>query len=930
MIRKLICCCVFPVLCLSAGYSYAESTAIQYLSGIDKDNTIQWDFKVNGGRNSNQWKKIAVPSNWEMQGFGTYRYWSDWQPDKAPDSEAIYRTSFTLPNDWKEKDISIVFGGVMTDAEVKINDKLVGVHRGGFYEFSFPVKEFVNQDGINQLEVKVNRFSVDESINRAERSADFWLFCGIYRPVWLEAKPKQHIANLRVNTSYKGELTLATELKYINADQLRVELQTLEGKRVGKPYQKNIEGNNQLLDIQFQNIIPWSAENPQRYNLIVELMKGKKSLHSVKQTIGFRSVELRKGDGIYVNNKKIKLKGANRHAFWPDSGRTTSKTISYQDARLIKEMNMNAVRVAHYPPDRHFLEVTDELGIYVINELTGWQQSYSTAAGAPLVKELIARDHNNPSVILWANGNEGGWNTELDDDFHQWDLQKRPVIHPWGLFNGINTAHYEPLNCCPGRLFDGEDVFMPTEFLHGLYDGGAGAGLNDWWNKMQANSLSAGGFIWSLVDEGIVRQDLNGKIDVAGNRAPDGVLGPYREKEGSFFAIKEIWSPVYIPVAEQEILAESFNGTFDIENRYDFTNLNSIEFRWQLVTFPGIFTADNKFNIMSEGKIQGPSLAPGHKGSLQVQLPQNWRDAEAFYLSAINAKGEVIYTWSWMLAGPMQYVNNLTQTIAPDAKVDIQETSTDYIAQSLNLRLVVNKADGRLKTLERNNKKLSLQNGPRLIGPESSLKKSAIQKGEQSASINFEFNGPLRKIEWQLLANDVIKLTYAYQMPGGSRAEYLGVSFDYPETQVKSMRWLGKGPYRVWKNRTKGVEYGVWEKNYNDTITGLSWNYPEFKGFHDHIYWAQLATTELPLTMVIKDNNIALRLLTPDQAQGKDQDPLTTKVEFPAGDISFLHAYAPIGTKFHAAADHGPEGEPHYVPRLGQWYQTEIYLYIGE
>lgn len=920
------------VLFLLTYLSHASPTEVQYLSGTDKDNTTAWEFKVNGGRNSGIWSEIAVPSNWETQGFGTYRYWNDWQQQAAPDSEGIYRTRFVLPKNWKDKEITIVFGGVMTDAEVTINGHIAGpVHRGGFYEFSYPITTLVHKEKPNELEVKVKRFSTDESINRAERSADFWLFSGIYRPVWLHAKPKEHISTISVDAAHTGKLSVHTTLAYEQANKIRLQLQTLDGKRVGKPVIQRIKNANQQIETKFDQIKPWSAESPQRYKLLVELLADNKILHYEDLIIGFRTVELRKRDGLYINNKKVKLKGANRHSFWPDSGRTTSKTISYADAKLIKQMNMNAVRVAHYPPDRHFLEVTDELGIYVINELTGWQQSYSTQAGEPLVKELIARDHNHPSVILWANGNEGGWNRELDDDFPKWDIQKRPVIHPWELFNGINTAHYEPLNCCPGRLFDGEDIFMPTEFLHGLYDGGAGAGLNDWWNAMQRHPLSAGGFIWSLVDEGVVRQDLGGKIDVAGNRAPDGILGPYREKEGSFFAIKEIWSPVYIPLAEQETLPPSFDGKLDIENRYDFTDLNTLRFQWQLVKFPTPLEKTNTPIVEAEGDLQTDSILSGNKGSLHIPLPKNWYQAEAMYLSAIDPAGQEIYTWSWMIAEPTHFVDTFTQVSKQiTSSVSIKTNIDSYELKSENIALVLDKTNGKIKSLSRDNHNVSLTNGPSFIGEIKKLKKITVETHTDSAVVSYEFEGELKKIEWRLLSNDWIKLTYAYQMPGGTSSNYLGVSFDYPENNVTAMRWLGKGPYRVWKNRKKGVEYGVWQKQYNDTVTGLSWNYPEFKGFHDNIYWARIETKELPITILINDPNIALRMLTPHQANTKAQDPLTTKVEFPIGDISLLHAFTPIGTKFHAAPDHGPEGEINKVPRLGQWYQTDVYFYLGQ
>ncbi len=111
------------------------------------------------------------------------------------------------------------------------------------------------------------------------------------------------------------------------------------------------------------------------------------------------------------------MKGINRHVFWPETGRTVSPAIDLADVQLIKEMNMNAVRCSHYPPDKRFLELCDSLGLYVLDELAGWQKAYSTKAGAPLVKEMVTRDANHPSIIFWSNGNEGGHNKELDDDY---------------------------------------------------------------------------------------------------------------------------------------------------------------------------------------------------------------------------------------------------------------------------------------------------------------------------------------------------------------------------------------------------------------------------------------------------------------------------------------------------------------------------------
>ena len=910
--------------------SSAQNTAIQYLSGLDKDQTVEWDFKVSGGRNSGEWNKIPVPSNWEMQGFGTYRYWSDWYENPVPDSVGNYRYAFDVSDDWKEKVIQIVFGGSMTDTEVKINGQLAGpIHQGGFYEFRYDISDLLKYGEENLLEVKVNRYSSNRSINLAERRTDFWMFSGIYRPVSLEAYPREHIARVAVHAKHEGDFSVDVFLGNINTAGYRVEgtLETLSGDPVGNPFESELKKDQKkvTLSTKVSGITPWTAERPTMYRVKLALKKETETVHQVTEKFGFRTIEVRKGDGIYVNNKKVILKGVNRHSFWPTSGRTTSKSLSIQDVNLIKDMNMNAVRMSHYPPDAHFLDVTDSLGLYVIDELTGWQDAYDTEVGKKLVPELIHRDVNHPSIILWANGNEGGWNYEVDQEFHKYDPQKRTVIHPWENFGDINTSHYEVYDCCTGSFFHGSDLFLPTEFLHGLFDGGHGAGLDDWWKLMMSNPLAAGGFLWAFADEGIVRDDLSGKIDVAGNSAPDGIVGPYREKEGSFYTIKEVWSPIYLEMSEMDVLPKTFDGSIKVENRYDHTPLDQVTFDWQFVDLPDM-NADQPRKSLASGSFKGSAITPHETRFLSFDLPDNWQDADVFYLKATDPHGREVYTWSWMVSDPVAPVPVETKKCKKAVKG--YQDGASIVMEACGVQVRIDSKTGKLVGVENNRTAIPLGQGPRTFTDGDEVVEITHKTEDKNYSVYAKMKGEMQWIHWTLHPDGGLRLKYAYRTHAKEGNNLVGVTFDFPEEQVKGVKWMGKGPYRVWKNRTKGVEFDVWQKDYNQTITGLDWDYPEFKGFHSQMYWATLQTKEEPFSIVFTDPGMYLQLFAPDES--KEFDHRTTHVDFPEGDLSILRGIAPIGTKFHTAEEHGPAGAPNYPRRHGEYFEDEVWFYFGE
>lgn len=901
----------------------AAETETHYLSGRGSDDAQPWDFYCTGGRNSGFWTTIAVPSCWEQQGFGTYEYGVESRGTQRmpvrpppPDEQGFYRREFTVPAAWQGRVVRLVFEGVMTDTEVKINGRSAGpVHQGGFYQFKYDITDKLRLDGSNLLEVKVSKRSANASVNRAERIGDYWNFGGIFRPVRLEALPAQFIDRVAIDAKADGGFAADVYLggALPAGNELVLQLKSLDGTPVGAPAAQAVPAGATQINVRAAAKDPatWSAETPNLYLAEFTLRAGTfvPASHTVTQRFGFRTFELRTGDGLYVNGHKITMKGVNRHSFWPETGRTLSPERQREDVRLIKEANMNAVRMSHYPPDTDFLDLCDEAGLYVLDELGGWQGAYDTPTGRKLIASIIARDVNHPSILFWNNGNEGGENVENDDEFAKHDPQKRPVLHPWAhSFRGMNTRHYREY-AETAKFAEGPDIFMPTEFLHGLYDGGHAAGLDDFWKLMGEKPRAAGGFLWVWADEAVARTDENGRLDARRDLAPDGIVGPHGEKEGSFNAIREIWSPVQVPLAT---LPADFAGTLPVRNRYDVLSLNTVTFGWRLMKFapPGALLFHR--TLLAHGRVPGPDLAPRTDGSLSLPLPADWREADVLYLTAFDSREREIWTWSWRWKSGAEIIGRAVATTAP---VTSAEEGGEIVVTVGRNTAHFAKADGRLAALGRDGRKVSLANGPRLTAyrrVERSFVPAGLDGGKltsintkrdgEAVVVTATYDGAFREVRWTVTPDGDVRLDYEFNGPG--LVDILGVDFDYPEEKMKSKEWFGGGPYRVWQNRLKGVQLARWETEYNDTIPGISWTYPEFKGWFSGWQWMAFTTTEGRFAFLNGGGQPYVGVYSP--RDGKNNPVLA----LPRLGLGAYQAITGIGTKGSLPSNLGPQGQP--------------------
>lgn len=1003
----------------SPAFSATESRTEQlFLSGHDTKDAVPWEFTVTEGRKSGKWTTIPVPSNWEQFGFGGYNYGQ--QPGPKAREHGLYRLRFKIPSTWTNRRIEIVFDAAMTDTSVKINGKSAGpVHQGGFYRFRYDITPLVKIGGENLLEADVAKVSSNALTEVAERGGDYWDFGGIFRPVFLEATPAQAIAHMAIDARADGALSVDVSLAGLR-DADRIEGQVLDerGQPFGPPFSARVAGGAN--DLSVKALIPspklWSAETPNLYTLRLSLYKGPANLHTVTERFGFRTFEARAGQGLFLNGQRILLKGIGRHSFRPESGRALSREQNYDDVRLIKAMNMNAVRMTHYPPDKSFLDACDELGLYVLDELSGWQHAHDTEVGKRLVRELVTRDVNHPSILFWDNGNEGGWNVALDGEFALYDPQKRLVLHPFETFSGIDTKHYPGYDDLKKRLA-GPNIVMPTEMLHGLFDGGGGAGLDDYWRIISGSPYGGGGFLWVFADEGIARTDQNGRIDVFSTFGPDGVVGPHHEKEASFFTIRDVYSPVQIDAPR---LDAGFDGRLTIHNGYDFTSLDQCSLKWRLLDFPGPADKDPRSKILAQGSAPAPKTAPHTSGSTKLALPASWREAGALSVTAFGPNRQELWTWTWPIpkaaahpagkpglvipgvaalggeirlragsviasfdaaTGLLRSLQSGSRVSAltagprlafarPAAKDDVKwlEARRSDASGALVLKLdppqIANHVEMALKypptaawggfrlevspdgkdwkTLYDGTRRMGDGNRyefpPQMVGevrvsnfrqtdggeakPEtfrigceaarfpaipatpakvtSGTKRDAAT-GETVAWLESAGGAGLDRFRWTLAPDGELRLSYSYTLSGPFC--YHGITFDLPEKFMTKLRWLGDGPCRVWKNRTRGTTLDVHETVRKDFQPGETWTYPEFDGYFAGVQWALLDTTAGPLTMDGLSTGTYLRIGTP-----RISHPNTT-VQFPAGDLSFLQAIPGIGTKFSDTTASGPAGK---------------------
>ena len=586
---------------------------------------------------ASDWGTIPVPANWELNGYGTPIYVNvdnEFRPNNPPYVPTVdnpvgcYITDFVIPKTWRNRQVFINFGAVKSAYELWINGRFVGYTEDAKTNSEFDITPYIQQ-GVNKLAMKVYRFSNGSYFE----CQDFWRLSGIERDVTLYAKAPVNIADYEVHAGLDETYQNGTFSVDVNIDNPsgrsikhgKLVVAVYNGYKEILRMEKSLSeavGNNHLeADHLLTNIRPWSAEHPNLYRLEISILnKSGKVVEKIENRIGFRTVEIKDGK-LLINGQYVLIKGVNRHEHDPYTGHVVSRESMEKDILLMKSLNINTVRTCHYPDDPYWYELCDKYGLYVWDEANceSHAQGYGekSLAKDPQYRDMIwsrnrnmlERDKNHPSVIMWSMGNEcgNGVNFEYTYEWMKKRDPSRPVTYERAIYDR-NTDVIGLMYASPKYLQrfvdEGLDSFhrpyIMVEFCHAM--GNSMGSLQDYWNVIEANEQLQGGCIWDWVDQSFIVHDDKKDVDwqaVGGDFGhaygvgdddafcANGVVSSDRTPHHHAAEVKKVYQPIkFKPV-------NLTTGEFDVTNWFSFTNLSSFEVSYQVYTNERILLENN-------------------------------------------------------------------------------------------------------------------------------------------------------------------------------------------------------------------------------------------------------------------------------------------------------------------------------------------------
>lgn len=724
------------------------------------------DFFLSG-YNSEQWDMIPVPSNWQIQGYGKPIYTNHVYPFKRnppfvtgePEDKkwfayenrnpvGSYIKKFTVPKEWKNREVIIHFDGVSSAFYLWVNGKKVGYSQGSMTPAEFNISKYLKK-GDNIMAVEVYRWCDGSYLE----DQDFWRLSGIFRPVYLMAQNRVTItdffaqteldknykdATLRISTTIDNLTSRASKSMTVTGQLFDANNQSVNLNGDLKQSINSLEGKNQVvvsLEASVKNPLKWSAEHPNMYRLVLQLHNKKGDVvETVSSGVGFRKVEAGEKGELLINGKEVLLKGVNRHEHHPDYGRAVTLQSMIDDIRLMKQFNINAVRTSHYPNDPRWYELCDKYGIYLIDEANieghglygkpgikalGYRPSWEKAHMDRLMS-MVHRDKNHPSVIIWSLGNEsGGGNAfaQMYKSLKKTDSSR--LVHyeaDWGPTD-MDSNMYPSVGWVQEQSEkDSSRPYVLCEYGHAM--GNACGNIKEYWDVIYNSPRMIGGFIWDWVDQGLPARDDQGRdfwryggsfgdYPNTGNFCINGLVLPDRKVTPKLYEIKGVYQ--YFRAKAKDI----HRGQIQIYNNYFFTNLKDFDLVWEI---------QEDGEKISHGVFNSLQLAPTDSMVVYVPVDKINQQAGAEYL--VNLKllqkngNDVVdaghqLAWEQIVIPSSQQPLNLTN-LTEQTKLNKEENNKELFVQGKNFSITFDKLSGVISRLVYGNNVVinGKENGP--------------------------------------------------------------------------------------------------------------------------------------------------------------------------------------------------------------------------
>ena len=697
------------------------------------------------GYNDKGWDNMQVPGLWELNGYGDPMYvnvgypWREQfksNPPEVPIEDnhvGSYRREITIPADWKGKEIFAHFGSVTSNMYLWVNGKFVGYSEDSKLEAEFNLTKYL-KPGKNLIAFQVFRWCDGTYLE----DQDFLRLAGVARDCYLYTRNPKYIQDIRVtpdlDAQYK-DATLDIVLNMKGSGTVDLKLLDKSGKEIANA---SVKGSDKLsTEMAISNPEKWSAETPVLYTLVASLKDGSQTTEVIPVKVGFRKIEL-KNSQILVNGQPVLFKGANRHEVDPDYGYAVRPERMIQDIKMMKSLNINAVRTCHYPDNNLWYDLCDQYGLYMVAEANveshGMGYGETTLAKNPLYAKAhlernqrnIQRNFNHPAIIFWSLGNEAGFGPNFEACY-KWIKNEDPSRAV--QYEQAGTNDFTDIYCPMYRDYKGCEAYcqgdidkplIQCEYAHAM--GNSQGGFKEYWDLIRKYPKFQGGFIWDFVDQSLHAKTKEGisyyayggdwnKYDASDNNfINDGLINPDRRPNPHAYEVKHIYQSIWVTPAD---LA---NGTVKIYNENFFRDLSNYYAEWQLLA---------NGEVVQTGIIDHLDVAPQQTQTLKLDYSINDICKNKEILLNINfklKKGETLLPAGHSVAKNQLTVRpyqmpDLKLTNEPDNNIAvsvpvIKDNDRNYlIVEGDRFRLDFDRKDGFLCRYDANGMTLLKENG---------------------------------------------------------------------------------------------------------------------------------------------------------------------------------------------------------------------------